>query len=74
MSNFEQVLSLVDQIEMEERVKLFAHLRELLRAELSVGDFKELPWALFLDLTYGILAHDPIELVRDTLDTPQRLG
>jgi hypothetical protein len=73
MTLYEEAVQLTKQMSVVEKVRLLEHLSTALKHDLEVEAYRHIPWDQFLDLTYGSLAHDPIErnqpLVPDQRDT-----
>ncbi|MEO8391419.1 MAG: hypothetical protein ABI700_00365 [Chloroflexota bacterium] len=61
MTVYEETVQLTKQLSVVEKVRLLEHLSTALKHDLEVEAFKHIPWDQFLNLTYGSLAHDPIE-------------
>lgn len=61
MTVYEEAVQLTRQMSVVEKVRLLEHLSTALKHDLEVEAYKHIPWDQFLDLTYGSLAHDPIE-------------
>jgi hypothetical protein len=61
MAVYEEAVQLTKQLSVVEKVRLLEHLSTALKHDLEVEAYKHIPWGQFLDLTYGSLAHDPIE-------------
>lgn len=61
MTAYENAVQLAHQLTLVEKVRLLEHLSTALKHDLEVEAYKHIPWDQFLDLTYGSLAHDPIE-------------
>jgi hypothetical protein len=60
MTVLEQTLTLVDQLNVAEKVRVLEHLSATLKQDLEVEAFKRMAWHEFIDHTAGILANDPI--------------
>lgn len=61
MVAYEQVAELADQLSLVEKVRLLERLSTAVKHDLELEAYKHMPWEQFIDLTYGSLAHDPIE-------------
>jgi hypothetical protein len=61
MNRVEEVIALTDQLSLAEKVQLLEHLSTALRHDIALEAYRHMEWNQFLDLTYGSLAHDPIE-------------
>jgi hypothetical protein len=61
MNVLDEAIELTNHISLLEKVRLLEHLSLSLKHEVELEAYKHIPWEQFLDLTYGSLAHDPIE-------------
>jgi hypothetical protein len=61
MTAYEEAVQLTDHMTLVEKVRLLEYLSTALKHDLEVEAYKHIPWDQFLNLTYGSLAHDPIE-------------
>ncbi len=61
MSIYEEAIQLTSRMSLAEKVLLLEHLSTLLKHDLETEAYKHIPWEQFIELTYGSLAHDPIE-------------
>jgi hypothetical protein len=61
MTVLEQAVQLTNRLTLAEKVELLEHLSAAMRNDLTLEAYKQMPWGQFIDLTYGSLAHDPIE-------------
>ena len=61
MTVYEEAVQLTKQMSVVEKVRLLEHLSTALKHDLELEAYRHIPWDQFLDLTYGSLAHDPIE-------------
>lgn len=61
MTLVEEAIQLANRLTLVDKVRLLEHLSAALKRDLEVEAYKHIPWDQFLDLTYGSLAHDPIE-------------
>lgn len=61
MTTYEHAVQLTHQLTLVEKVRLLEHLSTALKHDLEIEAYRHIPWDQFLDLTYGSLAHDPIE-------------
>lgn len=57
-----KALHAMHQLNMEEKVQLLDYLSRSLQRDLKHEAYKDISWEEFLDMTYGSLADDPIEL------------
>jgi len=46
---------------LAEKVLLLEHLSQSLKQDIETEAYRHMPWEQFIELTYGSLAHDPIE-------------
>ena len=60
-AHFEQLAAQVEQLSIQDKLRLMERLSVTLRRELEVEAFQRMPWPEFIDRTAGILADDPIE-------------
>jgi hypothetical protein len=62
-SNFDEIVSQVDRLSMQDKLRLMERLTATIRHDIEVGekiaDFSD--WHKSLQATYGILADDPIQ-------------
>ena len=61
MTLYDDVVTKVDKLSVNEKVRLIEHLGSTLQHDLEVESYRRMPWHEFLKRTYGILADDPIE-------------
>lgn len=61
MTLVDEAIQLTERLTLAEKARLMEHLSAALRHDLELEAYKHMPWEQFLDLTYGSLAHDPIE-------------
>lgn len=61
MTLVDEAIQLTNRLTLAEKARLMEHLSAALRHDLELEAYKHMPWEQFLDLTYGSLAHDPIE-------------
>ena len=61
MTRYDEAVQLTKHMTVVEKVRLLEHLSTALKHDLEVEAYRHIPWDQFLDLTYGSLAHDPIE-------------
>jgi hypothetical protein len=61
MNILDEVIELTNRMTLVEKVRLLEHLSLSLKYDVELEAYKHIPWEQFLDLTYGSLAHDPIE-------------
>lgn len=61
MTAYEEAVQLTNHMTLAEKVLLLEHLSSLLKQDIETEAYRHMPWEQFLDLTYGSLAHDPIE-------------
>lgn len=61
MTLVDEAIQLTDRLTLAEKARLLEHLSTALRHDLELEAYKHMPWEQFLNLTYGSLAHDPIE-------------
>lgn len=61
MTVYEEAVQLTKQMSVVEKVRLLEHLSSALKHDLQMEAYRYIPWDQFLDLTYGSLAHDPVE-------------
>lgn len=77
MTIYDEAVLLTKQMTLSEKVLLLEHLSSVLKQELVTEAYRHLPWEQFLELTYGSLAHDPIErnqpMHSDTRDDTSRV-
>ncbi len=71
MPVYEEAVQLTKQMSAVEKVRLLEHLSTTLKHDLELEAYRHIPWDQFLDLTYGSLAHDPIER-NQPLESDQR--
>ena len=72
MTTYEDIIHIAERLSLAEKARLLAYLSTSLQHDLETEAYKHMPWQQFLDLTYGSLAHDPLEreqpLVSDARD------
>lgn len=61
MTLVDEAIQLTNRLTLAEKARLMEHLSAAMRHDLELAAYKHMPWEQFLDLTYGSLAHDPIE-------------
>ncbi len=61
MNVYNQVIQLTDHMTLAEKARLLEHLSTEIRHDLETEAYRHIPWAQFLDMTYGSQADDPIE-------------
>lgn len=61
MSVYEDAIQLTNRMSLVEKVRLLEHITAALKHDLEIEAYKHIPWEQFIELTYGSLAHDPIE-------------
>ena len=57
-----KALRAMHQLTFEEKVQLLEFLSRSLQHDIKLGAYKDISWEEFLEMTYGSLADDPIEL------------
>ncbi len=61
MTVYEEAVQLTERMTLTEKVLLLEHLSALLKQDIETEAYRHMPWEQFIALTYGSLAHDPIE-------------
>lgn len=61
MTVYEEAVQLTERMTITEKVLLLEHLSALLKQDIETEAYRHMPWEQFIALTYGSLAHDPIE-------------
>ena len=61
MMNYDTVVVLADQLTLAEQALLTEHISGRLKDELEAEAFKRMPYAQFINLTYGSFADEPLE-------------
>jgi len=61
MVNYQEVITLAEQLPLVERVRLIEDVSASLTRDLEIEAFRRMPWHEFIERTAGILADDPIE-------------
>lgn len=61
MTIYDQAVQITSRLTLNDKVRLLAHLSTALQQDLTLEAYKHIPWEQFLNITYGSLAHDPIE-------------
>ncbi|HUN09165.1 MAG TPA: hypothetical protein PLQ56_21340 [Aggregatilineales bacterium] len=61
MVNYQDVITLAEQLPLVERVRLIEDVSASLSRDLEIEAFRRMPWQEFIERTAGILADDPIE-------------
>jgi len=61
MTTYDEVVHMAGRLTLAEKARLLAYLSTSLQHDLETEAYKHMPWQQFLDLTYGSLAHDPLE-------------
>jgi hypothetical protein len=61
MTQYDEVVTLADQLPLVERARLLEHLSGTLKRDLDIEAFRRMPWTEFSERTSGSLANDPIE-------------
>jgi hypothetical protein len=61
MNIYDEAVQLAARLTLAEKARLMEFLSGSLKRDLETEAYKHMPWQQFLDLTYGSLAHDPIE-------------
>ena len=58
---FDQLITQVEQLSVQDKLRLIERLTTTLQRDLEVEAFQRMPWHEFIERTAGILADDPIE-------------
>lgn len=61
MTDYEEVQLLAQQLTALEKARLLEFLSISIKQELLQATHRQIPWEQFIALTYGSLAHDPLE-------------
>lgn len=61
MTHYDEAVSITSQLTLVEKVQLMEYLSTAILQALNTEAYRHISWERFLDLTYGSLAHDPIE-------------
>ena len=61
MTLYDKAVALTERLTLVEKARLIQNLSAALSHALEVEAYKRMPWAEFIERTYGILADDPIE-------------
>ena len=57
-----EVVRAMHRLTLEEKAQLLEYLSRALQYGIRLEKYKDLSWEEFVDMTYGSLADDPIEL------------
>ena len=57
-----EVVQAMHKLTLEEKAQLLEYLSRALQYGIRQQEYKDISWEKFLDMTYGSLADDPIEL------------
>ena len=57
-----EVVQTMRKLTLEEKAQLLEYLSRELQYGIRQEAYKDISWEEFIDMTYGILAEDPIEL------------
>lgn len=57
-----QAVQVMHKLTLEEKARLLEYLSRALQYDIRREAFKDVSWEEFVDMTYGSLADDPIEL------------
>ena len=57
-----EVVQAMHKLTLEEKAQLLEYLSRALQYGIRQESFKDVSWEEFIDMTYGSLADDPIEL------------
>jgi hypothetical protein len=60
MSSYGDVLVLAQRLEFKDRLRLIAQLSSSIPLELEADYYRQLPWRVFIEKTFGILENNPI--------------
>jgi len=61
MSDLDQAIDIIRRISVDDKLLMLGYLRKSLQKELTQDQFKHLSWGDFLDLSYGLMADNPME-------------
>lgn len=61
MTVYDEAVQLTSRMTLIEKVRLLEYLSTALKQDIETEAYKQMPWEQFIDMTYGSLAHDPIE-------------
>ncbi len=61
MTVYDEAVQLTSRMTLVEKVRLLEYLSTALKQDIETEAYRHMPWEQFIDLTYGSLAHDPIE-------------
>ena len=57
-----EVVRAMHKLTLEEKAQLLEYLSRALQYGIRLEEYKDVSWEEFIDMTYGSLADDPIEL------------
>lgn len=61
MTVYDEAVQLTSRMTLAEKVRLLEYLSTALKQDIETEAYRHMPWEQFIDMTYGSLAHDPIE-------------
>lgn len=61
MTTYEEAIEITRRLNLAEKARLLEFLSLAIKQDIELEAYKSIPWEQFIDLTYGSLAHDPIE-------------
>lgn len=61
MTVYDEAVQLTSRMTLVEKVRLLEYLSTALKQDIETEAYRQMPWDQFIDMTYGSLAHDPIE-------------
>lgn len=61
MTVYDEAVQLTSRMTLVEKVRLLEYLSTALKQDIETEAYRKMPWEQFIDMTYGSLAHDPIE-------------